>query len=1417
VGIAVLGPLTIEGEERALGRRDRVVLAALVVHPGDVVSAEALADVLWGEQLPASWPKVVQGCVVRLRKALGNQAIETSPLGYRLAVPLDEIDAQRFERAVGRARELLAADDAERAALVLADALTLWRGRPLGELDGWDTARIEAARLTELRDAAQELYVEAALRSGQQDKVLAKAQAFVAEAPLRERRWALLATAQYQAGRQGEALRTLRQLRTVLNRELGLDPGRDIDALEQAILRQDPSLVVASALPEPSPVCPYQGLKSYDVDDADGFFGRDADVAACLRRLAEASVVAVVGPSGCGKSSLVRAGVAAMLRRDGVRVVVITPGVHPVAALAAAMPGTGPAPALLVDQCEEVFSLCQDAAERDTFLTALTAHIAVAPLIVSFRADRLADVSAHPGFARAVELGLYLLTGMAESDLRAAIEEPARLASLVVEPGLVDLLVNEVADQPGALPLMSHALAETWQRREGRTLTVAGYRASGGIRGAVAQSAEEVYERVAAEQRTVLRDLLLRLVTPGPEGEPVRSRLPRRLVVTGPDNDAMIDLLVGSRLLTSDDGVVEIAHEALARAWPRLRGWLDDDLEGQRILHHLATAADSWDMLGRPDSELYRGVRLAKAADWQERTTPNLTATEHDFLAASRRLSEAELRAAEDTARHQIRVNRRLRGALTTAAFLLVGALIAGFVAVRQAERADQQAAAAEQAAVVADAGRAGAKAVVQDDIDASMLLAAAGVQLDETPESRANLLAVLAKHRQLIRAVETESLDVTGLDVSPDGKTVALYDTGGTVRLYDPTTGKLIGEHEPERPFAGAVMNGWFGPVAFSPDGRQLAVGTPQPTARPVRLLDPHTLEPATQRLPGLPKVPARATHVSYSRDGGSLAAVLQLYDGTTVDGTTVLVWDVRPGVPPSVRMNLPLPADAVEGAAVISPNGDRLYTSKPLAAYDVATRKKIYSWTDLNYFGVDVTPDGKLLALGGDIATGADSDPGNVLLINAATGTIERRLQGHGEEVAKALFSHHGTRLLSTSADLRANVWDVSTGRVVEEIQVAEASLLGIDFSPDDETLYTANDGALRSWDLIGKHRYIAQATKPRTGGGAYGCIVPAPGGRTVFRQGPAGIWFINVETHKPTRPASGGPGGWWASDTGNCVNWHPSGERAATVRSGVIRVWDPRTGQVVRTRKVPGARVVDLDYSGRDGSRIVIGQESGLVTLLDSGTLEQVGKPVLVDSITWLSASPDNRSAAVLTGGRDVADGLVVPSTGSALLDLEEGRVIRSGKLTMRNPEVMAFSPDGRHVAIGSLDGEVRVLDTVTGTAARPPEKVHKGANGLAYSADGSLLVAPGSDGAVSLYDGDTGAPLGSVVVPNRTPVNAEFQSDGRTVLIASYDDAIYTWDTRIEHAIEYACRAAGRDLTTEEWQENFRGRPYRKTCF
>ena len=199
-----------------------------------------------------------RGCA----RCSASAAIETSPAGYRLTTPPDDIDAQRFERMVRRSSELLTLGEHDRAAYVSGEALALWRGPALRELEGWEPGRIEAGRLDELRLDAEEIRLDAALRAGQHRQVLAEAQARVAEAPLRERRWALLALAQYQAGRQGDALRTLHRARTVLVAELGVEPGPDLVALEQAILRQDPSLVVADGAARAQRRLPVPGARS---------------------------------------------------------------------------------------------------------------------------------------------------------------------------------------------------------------------------------------------------------------------------------------------------------------------------------------------------------------------------------------------------------------------------------------------------------------------------------------------------------------------------------------------------------------------------------------------------------------------------------------------------------------------------------------------------------------------------------------------------------------------------------------------------------------------------------------------------------------------------------------------------------------------------------------------------------------------------------------------------------------------------------------------------------------------------------------------------------------------------------------------------------------------------------------------------
>ncbi|MFG1622708.1 BTAD domain-containing putative transcriptional regulator [Kribbella sp. NPDC049227] len=1407
MGIAVLGPLTIEGEQgkpRVLARRDRIVLAALTVRPGQAVSAEELADVIWGDQLPLSWQKVIQGCVVRLRKVLGSGAIQTVQLGYRLAVSHDEIDSLRFEHAVSRARDLLASDEAERSALVLADALMLWRGKPHSELDGWDVARIEVERLSELRQAAEELYVEAALRSGQHDKVLAKARALVSEAPLREGRWALLAMSQYQAGQQGEALRTIRRLREVLDRELGLDPSPEIDALEQAILRQDPALVAESALPEPDTVCPYRGLESYDVEDADGFFGRGADIAACLHKLADTRVLAVVGPSGCGKSSLVRAGVAAAFRADGKRVAIMTPGAHPVSALAAAMPGTGPPPVLVVDQCEEVFSLCHDAAERAAFLAALSSLEGI--VIVSLRADRMADISAHPAFARTVEQGLYLLSGMTRDALRSAIEQPARLAALTVEPGLTDLVVNEVADEPGALPLMSHALAETWQRREGRTLTVAGYRASGGIRGAVAQSAEQIYEQAATEQRTVLRDLLLRLVTPGPDGEPIRSRLPRRLVVTGPADDAILDRLVASRLVTSDDGVVGLAHESLARAWPRLRQWLDDDLEGQRILHHLAVAADSWDDLGRPDSELYRGSRLAKASDWQEHTSSTLTATEQDFLAASAQASQAELRAAEVQTRRQLSINRRLRVALVTGAFLLVGALIAGLIAERQSDRA-------EQAATSELARQVGARAQLTDDISHSLLLATHGVRLQDSPETRANLVAAINKYPGLLRSAPAPLDRIENLDVSPDGRRIVSGDGRATVQLYDATSGRALDSYTLGPvgidPHQVVIDERVYTTARFSPDGRLIAayaangIGQPLDPTRPLRLLSADALDETPQQL-ALPEPGDLRFHsLAFSADGGHLAAGVQKGLEAAGDVAYGLVWDLRAIHRPPRWVALPRTVQRV----ALSPDGRTIYSSSPLAAYDVATGKAQWRRQDLvGTLSIDVSSTGSLLAV--QQLKPAHLDSAATALVDAGTGKTIRVLRSQSDETRGFAFSADDTRIAVADYNREVMVWNAATGDPIQRIQTAEASW-AVAFSPDGRTLYTGgSEGILRAYDLAGQRQYLSHA--PSAPVRRYLHVLPSDDGRSIayLWRDAEGSWvtFSDPVTGRTTTPTNLGlslEGGPWTP-----AAWHPNGKRLAVHDAHAISVVDADNGKLLNQAK--GLDISSIAYVD-NGTTLVAGNKQGYRSFEDG--LEHESVEFARRAACCTAPAPNGRTSVFFDDLHDDAN------VHWQIVRVETGQVLAEGDADL-DPDYASYSPDGSMIALAGASGELFTIDVATRSLRHAPTLGHSDeAVFVRFSPDGSKLVSGADDGTVSLWDAHSLELLGQVsVASGGKPVGAvpSFADGNDVVQIAAYDGMVYRWDTRIERAIAAACAMAGRNLTADEWSQAFGNRPYEKTC-
>jgi WD40 repeat protein/DNA-binding SARP family transcriptional activator len=1399
MNIGVLGPLSHDGSV-GFGRRDRAILTALAMRVGQTVSVDSLTEAVWGRDPPPSSHKALQGCVVRLRRSMGAGAIETSAQGYRLVIPAFEVDFQRFEQMVGRSREMLELGEPERAAYLLTQALQLWRGRAFEDVEPWDRAAIEASRLDELRLEAEELRVDAYLRSGRHLDVLATAESMVRAAPMRERRWMLLSVAQYQAGRQTEALRTLHRLKAVLAERLGLDPGPELASLEEAILRQDAALLSNGVTPT-SARCPYQGLMPYDVGDAESFFGRDADVRACLELLASSNTLAVLGPSGSGKSSLVRAGVAASLTRDSHVVQVMTPGRHPLHSLSA-VSEPAPGSVLLVDQCEEAFALCGDEPERKAFFAALVARAETEPLVLAMRADRLADASAYPDFARLLERGLHLLGAMVEEGLRDAVQAPARQSGLLIEAGLVDLLVAEVQGIPGALPMLSHALQETWKRREGNTLTVAGYTATGGIRRAVAKSAEDVYANIAPEHRPMLRDLLLRLVTAGAEGEPVRSRVPRRLLSADADHEHLIDLLVASRLVTSDSGVVEIAHEALARAWPRLTAWLDDDVEGQRVLHHLTGSADAWDAMGRPDSELYRGVRATRALEWKANHDTALTGTEVAFLEATERNEWSEQRASAERSRTQARLIRRLRGVLAVAMVLLLTAAGAGLIAAQQRNKAQSSAAAALAAKTVAEARRAGALALTTDDIEMSMLLAVAGVRLDDSPETRSSLLAAVQQHPELIASTPMAGSDVVSLDVSPDGLTAATYDLGNRVRLYDIGSGALLHEFQTG---AAAPLSFLSQRVRFSPDGETLAVNMTAPTRQPVTLLDADTFERLAVQ-PGAPRRgPWLVLDVAYSGGGTRVAATMWRVrvqgDSTEIaEGTWAFVWDLRTLDRPTAAIRL---KDGNPGVA-LSPDGNVLYTTDPLAIHDLAAGTSVPVANPGQLGRLAVSPDGRTLAT---------PDQRRLLLLDAGTGEVLRRLPGNDDVGFIVNFSADGHRVATVTYDKReALVWGLPSGRLLARLPLGESGE-AIDFGPDGASIFTAgSSGPLRHWDIDGQDRFIAEAAfvPPRSTGNDLG--QPAPGGKYVtYPDHSTGIRFFDVETgtfgESLAIPQGYRRGG---------GTWHPDGNRFALVAGGEVRIWDARTNALVRRGRPSGPEVSAVDYS-TDGSRLVIGELSGRVTMLDPATLEPVGRPVILDdAVCCLAAGPNNHTAVALTGDFTASGFWYAASTRWWLVDLDDGAVVADGPLSIKGRAV-AVSPDGRHATIGSQDGDVMVLDLLTGQQVGPPRvSPHESSTSATYSTDGQRFLTSGADSVVGLWDAATGLPIARIVTPGRY-VDAVFSTDDETVIVAPlWGGPIYEWDTRVDTAIAYACRVAGREMTRAEWTQQFGDRPYQEVC-
>ncbi|MEP6954652.1 MAG: BTAD domain-containing putative transcriptional regulator [Solirubrobacteraceae bacterium] len=1182
----------------------------------------------------------------------------------------------------------------------------------------------------------------------------------------------------------------------------------NIVELQAARERAEPGAVAAEGVV----ACPFKGLASFDVDDVEVFFGRERLVAEMVARLTGAPLMGIVGPSGSGKSSALRAGLLAALAAGVLpgsehwALALLRPGEHPMRALEQA---TADAPTrgrlvLAVDQFEEAFTACREERERSAFVDALVASARDprrrALVLLAVRADFYGRCAAYPELARLLGANHVLVGSMRRDELRRAIELPARHAGLGVEPELVDVLIGDVEGEPGALPLLSTSLVELWQHRDGRRLRISAYAQAGGVRGAVARLAESAYERLDPEQREVARRILLRLAGEGEAAAVVRRRVPLAELEGERDESVaeVLAVLADDRLVTIGEGEVEVAHEALLREWPRLRGWLEEDAQGRRLRHHLGATAREWDAGGRDRGELYRGARLASALDWIAAHEHELNELEREFVAESRAVAELE-------AERQQEANRRLRALLAGVAALLTLAVVAGVVALSQRGEA-------RDAALVADAQRLGAEALTNDRLDQALLLARAGVALHDATPTRSSLLSVLMRTPAALGVLSATGWSLYTVAVSPDQRLVAVGGERGIVRIFDAATRRRLNV-----PYG--LREGLVQTLTFSPDGRTLAVTGQEPQNLPpgalVDLVDPST--GARRHRIVLPRFPDPSSyivaHLAFLPNRRDL--IVQQQHNDYPDGPASVLWRVNghtgtvdgPPLRVGTRASSP-PSLTADGRRlfVSSVNDDATFEIDP-------QRLRVLHRYPVGAAAGAVSPDGRAFALG--------SQAGGVRLLDLRSGAVGRFAGRHQGAIERMRFTPDGRTLVTSAADGNVIAWDVARGEIRETFPGHSGDVYGLAVSTDGRTVYSAaNDGRAIVWDLVGDRRldrpFAAGRPFVADDGDQYPIeLALSADGRTLaLTQDDGTVNFVDTHTLRRRGSLRAMPGFTAA------VEYSTDGRLlAVTGKGGPITLWDARTLRPAGTLRGLRSTSQALAFSpdGRMLAAAELGQyvkqryEGSSVRVWD--LRRRVLTPVhflarhgAANFFPALAFSPDGRllAAAAAGDGTEIRDA----HTGRLVVRLHTDDLARS----------VAFSPDGKLIATGQYDGRLLLWSTRNWRPVGRPVEAHEGrVITLSFSRDGRTLASASEDGTMRLWDVGSEKPVGSpLVVGHGAWVSAALTPDGSHLLAVSDQGRGVRWDISPAAWKRHACRVAGRELTAREWQDALPGRPYRSIC-
>ncbi|MDQ4107778.1 MAG: WD40 repeat domain-containing protein, partial [Actinomycetota bacterium] len=982
---------------------------------------------------------------------------------------------------------------------------------------------------------------------------------------------------------------------------------------------------------------------------------------------------------------------------------------------------------------------------------------------------------------------------LSAEELERAISGPAKRGDVTLEPGLVAAMLGDVAEEPGGLPLMEYALTELFERRDDRVLFLEAYRQIGGVSGALGRRAEELYGELDDDGKEAARQLFLRLVALGEGTEDTRRRVPRAEVASlDVDQQAMttvLDTFGASRQLSFDRDArtgaptIELAHEAMLTAWPRLHRWIDAAREDLRTERRVAAAARDWIEADRDPSFLLSGSRLEQTETWEATSGLAVTPEEREYLDASR--AERERRNADEEARraHEDELERRsfrrlraLVAVLGVAVLVAIGLTVFATNERERAERERRNATARELAAasaanldvdpersillaleaidatrsvdgtVLSEAEEALHRAVTSSrvvrtvrDLGGTVDWSAEGIFVTEGPENtgRIDLRDVSTGDR--VRAWHGHEIDMNEARFSEDGSLLATAGDDGRLRIWDPGSGKLVSTIRGE--VGGAVGQ------SFDADGTLVAATWPEEGV--VRVADPTT------------------------------GRVVRAIDG----------------------LNTVFPFDTA-----LSPDGRQVVVGvggwDDARVFDVATGELVFVLPRHRYSVNTVawSPDGRW------IATGAGDS--SIRVWDAATGELGERLLGHTGVVNTVDWAPDSRRLVSGGSDGTARVWEIEEHRTRRGAEVEgremftltaqqTQSALFAAFSPDGRGVLTGDVeiSAAKIWDL--SVRGDEEVVNLPTDYLAPVDVTFLRDGRIVASHegGAASIWEADG-----THVASLGPGG-GSDEPVWRIDASPDGSRVATVRNvgGTVSVWNTETGdRVFETVVVPDGEVSWIDWNP-DGRHLAVGDFGGSLTILDGdGDKVQVVHEPEPHSIEALAFSPDGRTIATASLNNQDPD-----TSHVSLWDWERGEVVRT--LDVVGASALAFDPTGSTIVAGRFDGSVEVRDVATGEHVR-----RFGAHGafvweVVFSPDGERIATAGEDATIAIFDAETAQR--QLVLPGHDLLvsGLAFSPDGRRLVSTSPDGVVRVWTLDLDELIRIARTEVTRQLSDDECRQ------------